>query len=77
VPAKANLRKIERDPTTWRRVHAVFTVLWFGAVVPTLLWWSESVLWVALMSCWANAAAHFSAWQGARGEEHQADEEHE
>jgi len=34
-----------------------------------VLWWAESILWVGLMSCWANAAGHFAAYQGARGEE--------
>lgn len=67
-----DLRKLARDPKTWRRVHATLTIAWFAAVIPTLLVWSESVLWVALMSCWANAAAHFSAWQGARAEEHES-----
>jgi hypothetical protein len=61
--------KLLEDPKTWRRVHATFTVLWFIAIVPTLLWWRESVLWVALISCYANAAAHFSAWQGSRAED--------
>ncbi|GJF06691.1 hypothetical protein [Pseudonocardia sp. D17] len=64
-----DIRQAFHNPKTWRRVHAALTVAWFAAVVPTLLVWSDSVLWVALMSCWANAAAHFSAWQGARAEE--------
>jgi hypothetical protein len=59
------------DPRTWRHVHAALTACWFLAIIPTLLWWSESVLWVALMSCWANAAAHFAAWQGSRAEAEQ------
>jgi hypothetical protein len=49
--------------------HLCLTIVWFLAIVPTLIWWKESVLWVALMSCWANAAGHFSAWQAARAEE--------
>lgn len=69
----ASFAERARDPKTWRHVHACLTIIWFIAVVPTLLWLSESVLWVALMSCWANAAAHFSAWQGARGEDKQSD----
>lgn len=53
----------------WRRVHALLTVAWFLAIIPTVLWWRESVLWVALISCYANAAAHFSAYQGSRAED--------
>lgn len=62
-------RQLLNDPKTWRRVHATLTILWFVAIVPTLLWWRDSVLWVALISCYANAAAHFSAWQGSRAED--------
>lgn len=64
--------KWTEKPTVWKHVHAVFTALWFLAVLPTVLWWRDSVMWVALMSCWANAAAHFSAWQGSRAEAHES-----
>lgn len=64
-----NLHQLAADPKTWRRVHATLTVMWFLAVIPTVLWWSESVLWVGLISCYANAAAHFGAYQGARAED--------
>lgn len=67
----SKLLSVLGDTKSLRHVHAVATIVWFVAVIPTLLWWSESVLWVALMSCWANAAAHFSAWQGARSEDAQ------
>lgn len=52
-----------------RRFHATLTLIWLTLVIPTLIWWSESILWVALMSVWANVAGHFAGWQGARAEE--------
>jgi hypothetical protein len=52
----------------WLRFHAVMTPVWFLLIVPTVLFWSESVLWVALISCYANAVGHFSAWQATRSE---------
>lgn len=55
-------------PRLWSRVHIVLTVVWICAIPPTLLWWRESVLWVALMSLWANIASHFAAWQASRAE---------
>lgn len=60
-----------REPSanTWRHIHATLTAVWFLLVIPTVIFWAESVLWVALISCYANAAAHFSAWQGTRAEE--------
>jgi hypothetical protein len=44
------------------------TLVWILLIVPTLLWWKESILWVALMSIWANIVGHFSAWIAARSE---------
>jgi len=51
-----------------RHFHAGATVVWLALLAPTLLWWRESVLWVAVMSLYANFAAHFAAWQAARAE---------
>lgn len=51
-----------------RRFHLVATVLWLVLVVPTIVWWKDSILWVGLISCYANAASHWAAWQGARAE---------
>lgn len=45
------------------------TVLWVVLVVPTLLWWRESILWVAFMSLYANVVGHWSAYQASRAEE--------
>lgn len=53
----------------WKRLHLALTAAWALAIVPTLLWWRDSVLWVALMSCYANVAGHWAAYQGARAED--------
>lgn len=29
--------------------------MWCILMIPTLIWWKESVLWVAIMSLYANA----------------------
>lgn len=50
------------------RFNKYATCVWLVLVIPTVLWWRESILWVALMSVWANVASHFAAWQGARAE---------
>lgn len=49
-------------------VHVALAGLWALALVPTLLWWRDSVLWVATMSLYANFIGHISAAQGARAE---------
>lgn len=48
--------------------HMFATAVWLVLTIPTLLWWRETILWVALMSVWANVASHFGAWQAARAE---------
>lgn len=56
------------DGTFWRRFHLALTGVWMVAIVPTIIWWHDSVLWVALMSSWANMVGHASAYQAARAE---------
>lgn len=34
--------------------HLVEVYFWMACIIPTLLWWRSSVLWVALMSLYAN-----------------------
>ena len=43
-------------------------MIWGLLVVPTVLWLHSSILWVGLMSVWANMATHFGAWQATRAE---------
>ncbi|HWS55499.1 MAG TPA: hypothetical protein VN228_15280 [Pyrinomonadaceae bacterium] len=50
-------------------IHTVLTLVWVALVVPTLLWWRESVFWVALMSLWANIASHWAAREAAKAKE--------
>lgn len=51
-----------------RRAHLFLTVFWAALAVPTLLWWRDSVAWVALMSLYANFVGHMSCYQAARAE---------
>lgn len=50
-------------------MHLAASVLWAVAVVPTLLWWRDSVLWVLMVSLWANVVSHASAYEAARAKE--------
>jgi hypothetical protein len=52
----------------WCQFHKFMVIVWIVLAVPTVLWWKESILWVAFLSLYANAATHFSAWQAARAE---------
>jgi hypothetical protein len=56
-----------------RKFHLAMMALWSLLVIPTLLWWKDSILWVALMSIYACIEGHFASYQGARAEK-KADE---
>jgi hypothetical protein len=47
----------------WLRdnVHTILMLFWLAMVPVTLVWLRESVLWVALMSLYANVEASASA----------------
>lgn len=51
------------------RLHLTMLCVWASLLVPSLLWWSDSLQWVIAMSLYANFVGHFSAWQAARAEE--------
>jgi hypothetical protein len=53
----------------WSIVHLALTAAWILAMIPTMLWWRESILWVAFMSAYANMVGHASAYQASRAKE--------
>jgi hypothetical protein len=50
------------------RLHLIGVVVWLVLAVPTVIWWKDSVLWVAFCSLYANAGFHLGAWQATRAE---------
>lgn len=48
--------------------HLTMVFVWAALLVPTLIWWKNSILWVCIMSDYALLAAHWSSYQGARAE---------
>jgi len=55
-------------PQIMMRFHLALTGVWTLLIIPTLLWWSTSILWILLISLYANIIGHFSAWQVVRAE---------
>ncbi|QEM41569.1 hypothetical protein SEA_FORZA_102 [Gordonia phage Forza] len=51
-----------------RNNHLIQAWIWIALGVPSVLFWKESVLWVILMSLYANAEASFSAHQAKKAE---------
>jgi hypothetical protein len=61
------------DPRSLIRFHFVMMIVWAALLPPTIIWWKESILWVAGMSLYANFVGHFSGWDAARAEKSQDD----
>ncbi|WP_323080821.1 hypothetical protein [Klebsiella variicola] len=62
-------------PTLIKRCHLVAAVMWVILAIPSLTWWKNSVLWVILISIYANIVGHLSGYSAARAD--QAAEENE
>lgn len=62
-------------PVFIKRCHLVAAVMWVGLATPSLIWWKDSVLWVILISIYANIVGHLSGYSAARAD--QAAEESE
>lgn len=62
------------SPKAWKRLHWTLTFVWALMAIPTVLFWSESILWVAFMSLYANVAGHWAAAQASEADEHSPDE---
>ena len=62
-------------PMFIKRCHLVAAVMWVGLAIPSLIWWKDSVLWVILISIYANIVGHLSGYSAARAD--QAAEESE
>jgi len=67
---------IQGDPIFMRRVNGWLTVFWLVMIpVSILTHWISSVTYVAALSLWALVSGHWSAWQAARVEVKQQEEE--
>lgn len=47
------------------RLHTIAAGIWAALLAPTLLWWNQSILWVAGMSLYANFVGHLSSYEAA------------
>lgn len=62
---RRQLLKFVRRTNNSALVHGTMAGTWVLLLIPTLLWWKESILWVATMSLYANFVGHLSALEAA------------
>lgn len=48
------------------KVHLAFAVFWIIMIIPTLLFWANSVAVVLIYSVYALVGAHIAAYEGAK-----------
>ena len=59
-----------------RRVNGWLTIFWIAMIpVSAALGWLHSVTYVSALSLWALVSGHWSAWQAARVEVNQQEED--
>lgn len=49
-----------------RKFHLTMMVVWASLVIPTILFWRESILWVAFMSIYACFGMHMESYHTIR-----------
>lgn len=66
---------VQGDPILMRRVNGWLTIFWlFMIPVSVATGWINSVQYVSALSLWALVSGHWSAWQAARVEVKQDDQ---
>ena len=56
-------------PSLIKKMHLVSAVAWIVLAIPSILWWKNSVLWVIIISIYANVVGHLSGYTAARADE--------
>jgi hypothetical protein len=69
------LKSIEIDPELMKSIHGWLTVAWFMMMpLAVATGWVASVVFISVISIYANFAGHFSSWQASRVEVNQEKE---
>ncbi|MFW0765955.1 hypothetical protein ACN0IV_08920 [Trabulsiella odontotermitis] len=62
------------SPKVVKRCHLTAAIIWCGLAIPSVIWWKESVLWVIIISIYANIVGHLSGYSAARADQTAEDE---
>ena len=75
-PVKSLWAMVQGDPVFMRRVNGWLAILWIVMIPISLtMGWLDSVVYVSALSLWALVSGHWSAWQAARVEVNQTQEQ--
>ena len=67
---------MQGDPVFMRKVNGWLTIFWVVMIPVSLAaGWVKSVVYVSALSLWALVSGHWSAWQAARVEVAQKEEQ--
>jgi len=66
---------IQGDPVFMRKVNGWAAIVWLIAAVPICIWLASSVPFLVFISVYAVVTGHWSAWQAARVEVRQEQQE--
>lgn len=56
-------------PSLIKKMHLISAGAWVVLAIPSVLWWKNSVLWVIIISIYANVVGHLSGYTAARADE--------
>lgn len=56
-------------PSLIKKMHLISAGAWIVLAIPSVLWWKNSVLWVIIISIYANVVGHLSGYTAARADE--------
>ncbi|HDX4047911.1 TPA: hypothetical protein ROG05_000251 [Enterobacter soli] len=57
------------NPRAIKRCHLAAAIMWFILAIPSIIWWKNSVLWVIIISIYANIVGHLSGYSAARADQ--------
>ena len=57
-----------------RSIHGWLTIIWLVAALPICIFLKDSLPFLVFISVYAVVTGHWSSWQAARVEVHQADD---
>jgi hypothetical protein len=60
----SQLVAVANNPLVAYKLHYVAAVAWLALMWPTTTTWKDSVLWVGLISCYANFISHWGTGAG-------------